>query len=72
MTKLVRVFDGDGNYIGAAFIEGIKFIKGEYGWFPSLELLTLSGEKLDGWRCCVYPFTLMLDCMEYKNEKESE
>ena len=48
MKNIVQVFSPDGkNYIGPAYIEGVKYIEGEYGWFTSLELLTLKGERLD-------------------------
>jgi hypothetical protein len=59
-TKLVQVFD-DKEYIGTAFIEGVKFIKGEFGWFTTLELLLLNGEKIDGFGYSVYPYTPMLE-----------
>jgi hypothetical protein len=69
MEKLVNIFDNE-KFIGVAFIEGINFIKGEYGWFTSLELLTLTGEKIDGWGYSIYPFTPMLGYVEFKDEKE--
>jgi hypothetical protein len=64
---IVQIFD-DEEYIGDAFIEGVKFVKGKFGWYPTLELLTLKGEKIDGWGYSVYPYTPMLDYMERKNE----
>jgi hypothetical protein len=59
-TKLVQVFDNE-EYVGTAFIEGVKFVKGEYGWFTTLELLLLSGEKIDGFSYSIYPYTPMLE-----------
>jgi len=67
MNKLVMVFDNE-EFIATAFIEGLKYVKGEYGWFTSLELLTLDGRKIEGWGLGVYPFTLML---EFKDEQKT-
>lgn len=69
MDKLVHVFSPDGEeYLGNAFIVGVKYIKGEFGWFTSLDLLTLKGERLDGWRYCIYPHTPLLDVVVCEEE----
>lgn len=59
MGTLVQVFDED-TYIGVAFLEGIKYVNGTYGWFTTLDLLLLIGERLEGWKYSVYPIPLMI------------
>jgi hypothetical protein len=71
MYKLVRIFKEE-KYIGPAFIEGMKFRKGSFGWYPTLEYLTLTGEKLEGWECSAYPFLIAIEYKEdYGEEKPS-
>ena len=68
MKQLVKIFNEE-EYLGVAFIEGVKYIKGDYIWFTVLELLTLDGKRMDGLGLCIYPFVPLL---EYKDEKESD
>ena len=67
-NKLVQVFD-DNKFIGTAFIEGVRYVKGEYGWFTTLELLLLNGEKIDGWGYSIYPYTPMLGMDKEQKEE---
>jgi hypothetical protein len=68
-NKIVHVFDDD-TYIGPAYIDGMKYVKGKFGWFPTLVLLLLTGKKIDGWKYSIYPHTLMLSYTENEYEKE--
>jgi hypothetical protein len=61
MNKIVKVLDWDGNYITDAFIDGLEYVKGSKGYFTSLVLLTLKGEKLYGWQFMIAPYTLLLE-----------
>jgi hypothetical protein len=50
----------------------MKFKKGSFGWYPTLEYLTLTGEKLEGWECSAYPFLIAIEYKEdYGEEKPS-
>jgi len=71
MNKLVKVFY-DEEFVGTAFIEGVKYRKGDYGWFTVLDLLLTTGERIDGCGYSVYPYTLLLDYMELNNDKETK
>lgn len=55
MGPLVRVHDWDGNYLTEAYIEGMEYVRGEYGWFSSLILLTLDGRRLQGYKHVLTP-----------------
>lgn len=68
MQQLVRVFQ-EKKFLGVAFVEGIKFIKGKFGWFTSLDLLFLTGDRVDGWRYSIYPFTPLLEYKELTDEE---
>ncbi len=63
-SKIVKVLTWDGEFVTNAFVEGIEQVKGKVGWFPSIVLLSLTGEKMYAWQYMIAPYTLML---EYKN-----
>ena len=64
MRSIVKVLTWDGEYIADAFIQGAEYIEGAMGWFSSIILLTLEGEKLYAWKYMIAPYTPLL---EYKN-----
>ena len=64
MQKIVKVLTWDGEFVTDDFIQGVEFVEGVVGWFTSITLLTLTGEKLYAWEHMITPYTLLL---EYKN-----
>jgi hypothetical protein len=64
VQNIVKVFTWEGEFVTTAFIQGFEYIRGTKGWFPSVVLLSLTGEKLYGWQYILQPYTLLL---EYKN-----
>ena len=59
--EIVKVLDWNGNYLCDAYIKGIEYIKGKYGWFTSVTLLSLTGKKMYAWENMIAPYTLMLE-----------
>lgn len=61
MHKIVKVLDWEGNFVASAFLYGVEYIKGHKGYFSTVVLLTLKGEKLYAWQHMIAPYTLMLE-----------
>ncbi|MHA1949333.1 MAG: hypothetical protein ACW99G_04995 [Candidatus Thorarchaeota archaeon] len=61
---IVKIWDCDGEYLGVGFVEGVELVKGAWGWFSSLILLTTHGERLTGYDHMITPFSQPL--LEYK------
>jgi hypothetical protein len=63
-SKIIKVLTWDGEFVTNAFVQGVEQVKGKTGWFTSIVLLTLTGEKLYAWQYIIEPYTLLL---EHKN-----
>jgi len=64
MQKIIKVLTWEGEFVTNAFIQGVELIEGVEGWFSSIVLLSLTGEKLYAWQHMIAPYTPLL---EYKN-----
>ncbi len=61
---IVKIWDSDGEYISVGFVEGVEMVRGRWGWFSSLILLTTRGEYLNGYDHMISPFNQLM--LEYK------
>ncbi|NIU84698.1 MAG: hypothetical protein GWN64_14800 [Candidatus Thorarchaeota archaeon] len=61
MRKIIKVLDWDGKFVCNAFIRGVEYVNGKEGWFTSVTLLSLTGEKLYAWKHMIEPYTLLLE-----------
>lgn len=59
--KIIKVLDWDGNFVCDAYIKGIEYVYGKEGWFTSITLLSLTGEKMYAWEYMIAPYTLLLE-----------
>ena len=56
MHKIIIIFDVNGNFVDFGYINGVAMVKGEFGWFSSLILLTIRGVRLDGYYHMIAPY----------------
>lgn len=61
MGPLVKVHDWEGNFQTTAYITGLEYVEGVYGWFTSLILTTPDGRRLEGWKHQLTPFVPLLE-----------
>jgi len=54
-TQLTLILTHDGEFVDYGFIVGLELVGGEIGWFPSIILLTVKGELLQGYRYMIRP-----------------
>ena len=64
MKRMIRIWSADGEYIDVGFISGVTLVSTRYGWYPSLNYLTVKGELFPSKDCTITPFILPL--LEYK------
>jgi hypothetical protein len=56
-SQLTIILTHDGEFVSYGFIAGLEMVEGDLGWYPSLILITTHGERLDGWKYMVRPYT---------------
>jgi hypothetical protein len=58
----IMILTHDGEFVDYGYINGLEMVQSRYSnhWFPSLKLLTVGGNNLEGWRHMVRPHTPQL------------
>lgn len=63
----IMILSHNGEFVDYGYINGLEMVESKYSnhWFPSLKLLTVSGQRLEGWRYMVRPHAPQLQ-LEYE------
>jgi hypothetical protein len=62
----IMILTHDEEFVDYGYISGLEMVQSQWsnGWFPSLQLLTMGGEQLEGYKYMIRPVTPNLQ-LEY-------